>query len=150
MEISPGTVLYRAAKTIEEHPTPRLCGDTLKEGVYFSAFNPYLSETMCIEYNEDLMVAVYVVVEVIDNIDNGKYAFTHDYTGRYADRIWDYVPPEDNHSHIDFGVKAVSDSVCEYDGYCAELFLTENDLSKIRYVKAYPMTLEECKKKWCV
>ena len=34
--IPPNTMLYRAALTVEIHPTPRFCSDTEKTGVYFS------------------------------------------------------------------------------------------------------------------
>lgn len=149
MNIKKGTILYRGAISVEEKPKPRKCEDTGKVGVYFSCFHPYLAETMCVEYENDLYIGMYEVTEDIENVSNGKYAFTNGYTGRYSKR-WNDVPPEDNLSHIDFFVYPVSSRICGCKEKHAELFLTEKDLSKIKYLGSYKMTLDECRKKWCV
>ena len=145
--IPKGTWLYRGARTTEELPTPRKCEDSLKVGVYFSAFNPYLSETMCTEYDEDLFVSIYEVTEDIQNVSVGKYAFTKEYSGRYA-HGWDSVPEEDNISHIDYDVGPIDTNVVDCKDKFAELFLIEKDLSKIKFVTSYLMTVEHCKEKW--
>lgn len=149
-KISVGAYLYRASKTVEEHPTPRECGDTGKTGTYFALGNPYLSEMMCVEYGESLWVARYKVVEDIENLSIGKYGFTNGYTGRYA-KSWNEVPPEDNLSHIDFDIYPIINYGGKYkdepNGH-VEVFLTERDLVKIEFVDCYLMTLDECIKKW--
>lgn len=148
-KISVGEYLYRASKTVEEHPTPRKCGDTGKTGTYFALGNPYLSEMMCVEYGESLWVARYKVVEDIENLSYGKYGFTNGYTGRYSNP-WHDVPPEDNLSHIDFNINPIINveegEYKEVPG--VEVFLTEKDLVKIEFVDCYLMTLDECIKKW--
>ena len=150
LKISAGSHLYRAAKAVEQHPTPRKCEDTCKTGTYFAFENPYLSEMMCVEYVEDLWVAKYRVVEDIENLSNGKYGFTNGYGGRYS-KPWKDVPPEDNLSHIDFNIHPIINVEGEYrddpNGHM-EVFLTEKDLMKVELVDCYLMTLAECRNKW--
>lgn len=152
LKISAGSYLYRAAKTVEQHPTPYECKDTGKTGIYFAFENPYLSEMMCVEYGKDLWVAKYEVVEDIENLSYGKYGFTNGYSGRYS-KPWKYVPPEDNLSHVDFDIYPVINDGGEYrdepDGH-VEVFLTEKDLMKVKLVDYYRMTLDECRRKWGV
>ena len=142
-----GTLLFRAADTIEEHPKPRKCNDTGKTGVYFSFNSPYLSETMCLEYKKDLSIAVYKVIRDITDVSIGKYAFTRGYTGRYANE-WDDVPPEDNWSHYDEGIRSIWTNIRDPGELCAELFLTGDDLAKIEFIDSYFMPLEEAEWKW--
>ena len=148
MTLPKRTFLYRAALTVEEYPKPRKCIDTGKVGVYFSCYHPYLAETMCIEHRSDLFIAVYEVIEEIENLSQGKYGFTNGYTGRYS-KPWKYVPPEDNLSHIDYDIYPTEPEVKDFDGLYAEVFLTEKDLPKIKFAYSYVMTLESSVRKWC-
>ncbi len=128
MIVKKGTKLFRAAETVEEHPKIRKCEDTGKYGVYFSCFNPYLAETMCLEYDSDLFVAVYEVVEDITDLTIGKYCSTS--------------------SHIDFDICPIFYNVKYCDYKHAEIFLTEINLSKIKLVSSYLMKLKDCERKW--
>jgi hypothetical protein len=151
MIVNAGAILYRAAQTVEQHPTPRLCSDTGKKGVYFSLNSPYISETMCIEYNMPLTICVYRVIQDIVDISPEKYAFRYDEnTGEMKDIYYyamvDHQPinalPEDNVSHIDDRIDAISTNIQDAPPGCAELFLVEYDLDCIQYVSNYSMTVK--------
>lgn len=135
-EIIPrGTILYRSALTVENKPKPRHCNDTDKVGVYFAAFNPYLSETMILEYKQPSMpIAIYITTNDI-KVCVGKYA--HLMNGKHL-----------NISHIDYEVIATDVNVEPCTDMTAELFLVKTDLSNIKYIGYYVMTLDECKRKY--
>lgn len=123
MKIFPDEMLFRAALTVEEIPKPRYCEDTCKTGVYFALNHPFLSETMTIEYDTDLVVAVYKVVKPIKL-----------YVGKYAREYGPHFDPE-----------VIPVARCgvtmDLDGLSTgEVFLTENELSRIKFVGYYPCT----------
>lgn len=140
--IPAGQYLYRAAPTVEEHPTPRFADDTGKTGVHFAYWSPYLSEMMIPEYEKDLWVGVYEIIEDITGLYPGKW-----------DRpdCLEECPPECNVSHIDFNIGPIywlrDFYKDDHDGHM-EVFLTEKDLSKIKLIDSYFMTQEECEEKW--
>ena len=70
--IPANTMLYRAAPTVEEQPTPRECKDTFKVGVYFSMNHPYLAETMIAEKQFDMPIAMYKTTRAF-RVVVGKY-----------------------------------------------------------------------------
>lgn len=144
--IPANTVIYRASDVIEINPQPRLCDETGKTGVYFSAFSPYLAETMILEYGNSLYINVYELTKDI-SVNVGKYGFTRNYTGRYARFNWT-VPEEDNISHFDNEICPIGDFIKEFNGVHGELFLVERELSTIQYKSTYIMTFEEAKRKW--
>ena len=149
--ISKGTKLFRAAESLETKPKVRECSDTGKIGVYFSCFHPYLAETMCLEYNRDLEVGVYEVIEDIDNVTDGKYSF-RDLTNE-VNEVNDGMNGDAsvvNVAHIDFEVGSIFTNVKECKHTHAELFLTENELPKIKYIGSYHMSLKRCISKWIV
>lgn len=143
--IEPNMMLYRAALIIEPQPKPRKCKDTYKTGVYFSLNHPYLAENMVIESDMDLPIAVYKTTEPI-TVAIGKYAF--------KERSPDREHPL-NESHVEYGIGPVNDTVNEphgiyYKDYpAAELFLTEENLSKIQYLGCYFRTVKEAYDIWC-
>jgi len=123
-----GTKLYRASKTLEKKPKPRICSDTKKKGVYFSAFERYLAELMIIEYNENLIVAEYITTKNI-KLKIGKY-----------------VSNESHISKMMGGIIRTKET--KNPRRSTEVFLTEDNLSKIKYLSSYKMTVDNAKKKW--
>ena len=99
------------------------------------------------EYNEDMWIGIYKIIEDIDGLSGEKWNALND--GR-TERMG-ILPPEYQVSHIDFTIFPIC-GVREFykdepDGHI-EVFLTEKDLSKIELVDKYFMTREECKEKW--
>lgn len=127
-----GMKLYRASKRLEEKPIPRKCSDTDKVGVYFSANDPYLSETMCSEYNDDLIVAEYMLIHPVIV-----------YVGKYSCKSygWSNIP------HIDNEVVGMY-STCEPKNKYAEVFLTPELLKHVKYLRSYTMTVKDSMQKW--
>lgn len=134
VDVPIGTILYRANDIIEEVPSARYCNDTGKTGTYFSANSPYLAETMCTEYNKDMFVSKYKVTEVIQVVV-GKYTFC-----------------DEDVSHIDPDVTALytEREANERLGETpyAELFITQKQIHKIKYLGCYKFTVRECVEKW--
>jgi hypothetical protein len=140
-----GTILYRAADTVERNPTPRECPDTGKTGVYFSALDPYLAETMTIERNRPLEVAVHELARPVIHISDGKYAFRQ---GRKYNEMPDPLPDEYNLSHIDFNVEPTHRRAKPLNDACAELFLTPPDLDAVKFKRYYRMTVREARRRY--
>ena len=128
-----GIILYRAAETLEEHPTPRFCNDTYKFGVYFACGSPYLSETMCTEYNQTLIIGVYCTTQPII-LANGKYSH------RICKCLY-------NMSHVDNSIDAVF-ATKHTDDQFAEVFLTEDDVKNVKLIDSYKFTVQQSINKW--
>lgn len=147
--LQPGSILYKASDDLEYTPRANYCCDTGKYGVYFSVYNPFLSEAMTIENNKDIVINMYEVTQPI-TLFRGKYSFRVVCCGvGYAD----YNAPEIkncniNISHIDPDIGSLSVRYPEYITDCAEVFLIENDLQKITYVNNYKFTLSDAKNKY--
>lgn len=131
--IPSGSMLYRGALTVEPNPIPRLCNETGKTGVYFALNHPFLSENMCLEYESDLNIAVYKTTAPI-TLEVGKY--------------------ESRSSYIDFDVEPVNGfRYIEMGDYyqsrrSIEVFLTQNELTKIQYLGCYFMTYSNAFARW--
>ena len=112
-----GTRLYRAVVNFDELFQPHLCQDTGKTGCYFSCNDPFLADSMALEYRRPLFRAEFKVKEEI-KCSVGKYAFRK-------------LPPgKQNVNHIDFEIGALTlddDPSRKY----AEVFLTQNELYKL-------------------
>ena len=132
--IQANIMLYRASLIVEPQPQPRLCDDTGKTGVYFSMNHPFLSENMVIEYDSDLPIAVYKTIAPI-TVSVGKNA-------------------SKTESHVDYKINPVNDTAnLPYGDYythypAAELFLTQENLSKIQYLGCYFRTVKEAYDIW--
>ena len=133
--IRKGTLLYRAAPTVEEQPKVRFCNDTWKTGVYFAGSSPFLAETMTIEYFvndakcQQLEIAVYELTEDVE-VSVGKYA-------------------SKTLSHMDSEVTAIYTKIeAPKDSY--EVFLTEEYIKYVKYLRSYTYTVQEAMKKYGV
>ena len=112
-----GTRLYRAVVNFDELFQPHLCPDTGKTGCYFSCYNPFLSDSMALEYQKPLFRAEFKVLYDI-KCTVGKYAFRKLPQGKQ------------NVNHIDFEIGALTlddDPSRKY----AEVFLTKDELYKL-------------------
>jgi hypothetical protein len=141
------SLLFLASPHIVRTPIPTLHEPTRKIGVTFSAFDPYLAELMCIQYNRDMFISIFEVTEEIF-VSDGRNAFTRNFTGIYANRDWQAVPAEDNISHIDETVVPDLEAIRPADHRYAEVFLTSQTLSCIRFVDSYRFTLREAERKY--
>lgn len=145
------TVLYHANDLEVQTPYPMICPDTGKFGVYFSAFDNYLEECRCTERMRDQTISIYYLIENV-TVSVGKYGFTRGYSDPYPTTGWETVRNEDNISHYDDSLWPLDQNVIEYgndhDSKHAELFLTPNDLKKVRFVSSYRLTLGSCIRKW--
>ena len=128
-----GILLYRAAETLEEHPTPRFCNDTYKFGVYFSCGSPYLSETMCTEYNQNLIIGVYQTTQPILLV-HGKLA--------HQDQDSQF-----NISHVDESIGPMFATRID-DALFAEIFLTEDDVKNVKLLGSYECTVQQSIARW--
>ena len=129
VKIPVGVILYRSNRILEKYPTAHYCSDTGKTGTYFSANDPYLSETMCSEYKADMIIGVYKVIEPINAII-GKHT-VHD----------------EDVSHVDAEVSALYATKEPIKPY-AELFITQKQIHKIEFIDSYNFTLQESINKW--
>ena len=129
VKIPVGVILYRANRVLEELPTAHLCPDTGKTGTYFSANDPFLSETMCSEYWTDMIIGIYEVVQPIRAI------------------IGKNTIHEEDVSHVDSEIDAIFATKTPTKPY-AELFITQKQIHKIKFVDSYNFTLKESIEKW--
>lgn len=109
--INTGSFLYRCApdistlRTYEERlANVRKCTDTHKKGLYF-ANQAIISLAMCIEYNMLMEVGIFKVIENIDDVIKGKYAYRQITPNKYFKPNGELIPyidpsPEENVSHI--------------------------------------------------
>lgn len=145
------TILYHADDIEVRDPYPMRCSDTGKYGVYFSVFDSYLEECKCTERMRDQVISIYFLSENV-TVSVGKYGFTRGYSDPYPTTGWETVRDEDNISHYDNALWPLDQNVIEYgdenDIKHAELFLVPKDLSKLRFVSSYRLTLGNCIRKW--
>ena len=126
--LSKGTRLYRAAEEYDYFFMPHYCEDTGKTGCYFSYNDPFLADSMALEYQKPLKRGEFVTTDDI-KCTVGKYAFR------------DLPPKKQNVNHIDFEIGAL---VLEDDpsrNY-AEVFLTQKELDKLKLVDLVEITPE--------
>lgn len=154
--IPANTMLYRAAPTVEEQPTPRECKDTFKVGVYFSMKHPYLAETMIAEKQFDMPIAMYKTTKAF-RVVVGKYTIPCRAT-READSVirqmrgdTNVILNEDelqNEAHVDHDVLPFLDATVKPEAPFAELFLTANELRHVKYLGCYFRTQQEVAQLW--
>ena len=154
--IPANTMLYRAAPTVEEQPTPRECKDTFKVGVYFSMHHPYLAETMIAEKQFDMPIAMYKTTAPL-RVVVGKYTIPCR-TTREADRVirqmrgdTNVILNEDelqNEAHVDHDVLPFLDATVKPEAPFAELFLTAKELRHVKYLGCYFRTQQEVAQLW--
>lgn len=153
--IPANTMLYRAAPTVEEQPTPRECKDTFKVGVYFSMNHPYLAETMIAEKQFDMPIAMYKTTKPF-RVVVGKYTIPCR-ASRDCDRVIrkmrgkNEVLNEDelqNEAHVDHEVLPFLDATVKPEAPFAELFLTANELRHVKYLGCYFRTQQEVAQLW--
>ena len=122
-----GSRLYRAAVEYDYFFMPHYCEDTGKTGCYFSFNDPFLADSMALEYDKSLKRGEFVTTDDIKC-----------YIGKYSFR---YLPPGQNTNinHIDFEIGALvlrDDPSRNY----AEVFLTEKELNKLKLVDLVVIT----------
>ena len=157
--IPANTMLYRAAPIVEEHPTPRLCTDTLKTGVYFSMNHPYLAETMIAEKSADMPIAVYITTAPL-RVVVGKYAVPgkpqRDLDAlelsvcgpAFVGVVCENLSELTDESHVDRRVLPLYDTTIQPEAPFAELFLTEEQLRHVHYIGCYFRTQQEVSQIW--
>ena len=125
-----GSRLYRAATEYDYFFMPHYCEDTGKTGCYFSFDDPFLADSMALEYKKPLKRGEF---ETTDDIlcDYGKYSFR-------------YLPPgeDTNINHIDFEIGALTLDDDPSKNY-AEVFLTKKELDKLKLVDLVSITPED-------
>ena len=168
-------MLYRAAPTVEEQPTPRECKDTFKVGVYFSMNHPYLAETMIAEKQFDMPIAMYkttkafrVVVgkytipcrasrdcEIHTDRSPKGYRVIRQMRGKNEVLNEDEIHPDlrpkvelQNEAHVDHEVLPFLDATVKPEAPFAELFLTANELRHVKYLGCYFRTQQEVAQLW--
>jgi hypothetical protein len=159
------TPLFRATPlhTAERNPTPRFCSDTHKTGVYFSAYDSYLSECMPIEYQQDMEISEYKVL-YDTHIPFGKFAYRilqgrPREAGPPAQVLCDppgYPPTSPGHNISHFETRTgprVEHSLGDpdfkpYHEMYAEVFLNPTHLHNIEYVDTFPFRLQDAEYKW--
>ena len=163
--IPANTMLYRAAPTVEEQPTPRECKDTFKVGVYFSMNHPYLAETMIAEKQFDMPIAMYKTTKAF-RVVVGKYTIPCR-ASRDCDRVIrqmrgknevlneDEIHPDlrpkvelQNEAHVDHEVLPFLDATVKPEAPFAELFLTAKELRHVKYLGCYFRTQQEVAQLW--
>lgn len=154
--IPENTMLYRAAPTVEEHPTPRECTETLKVGVYFSMNHPYLAETMIAEKQFDMPIAVYKTTKPL-KVVVGKYTIRCR-ACREAERVIRQIRGDrnvilnldelQNEAHVDHDVLPLLDATVKPEAPFAELFLTKKELPHVKYLGCYFRTQQEIEQIW--
>ena len=157
--IPANTMLYRAAPTVEEQPTPRECKDTFKVGVYFSMNHPYLAETMIAEKQFDMPIAMYKTTKAF-RVVVGKYAVPGKpqreldalelsvcgpaFVGVVCENLSELT----DESHVDRRVLPLYDTTIQPEAPFAELFLTEEQLRHVHYIGCYFRTQQEVSQIW--
>ena len=125
-----GSHLYRAAEEYDYFFMPHYDPDTGKTGCYFSYNDPFLSDSMAIEYNKTLKRGEFVTKDDIVCYDN-----------KYSYRI---LPPgsDININHIDFEIGALVLDDDPSKNY-AEVFLTKKELDKLKIIDLVEITPED-------
>ena len=162
--IPANTMLYRAALTVEQRPTPRLCLETGKTGVYFSMNHPYLAETMIIERGIDMPIAVYITTAPL-RVVVGKYTIPGEVLRELQDitrdprNMCENRSELENEAHIDHEIEPIistyfhpscpdPDEIHPQGSQPAELFLTARELRHVQYIGCYFRSVNEVQNIW--
>ena len=126
--------LYRAVEYMDKLLEPHFCQDTWKTGCYFSFNDPFLADSMVLEYNKSLFRGEFETKEEIKC-----------YIGKYAHNKL----PEDqqNVNHIDFDIGALTLFDIPNKRY-AEVFLTADELSKLELKEVVIVSPEDISVKY--
>jgi hypothetical protein len=82
-------------------------------------------------------------------LTQGRFAFTHNFTGIYADRNWLVVPRADNVSHIDEDAIPYIEGVARPLHTVAEVLLTDSaEFEALRFVEAYRFRNKDARRKY--
>lgn len=112
-------------------PKPIYDDETDKSGVYFSVINPTLSEFMTLEYNKDMFLYTYQLTDNI-TVNCGKYS-----------------NPEISENHIDIEIEPISINYkIEELPPSYELFISEKDLNKIKFISKKFISVNDIKNKY--
>ena len=131
-----GSRLYRAATEYDYFFMPHYCEDTGKTGCYFSFNDPFLADSMALEYDKPLKRGEFVTTDDI-KCTVGKYAFRN-------------LPPgQQNVNHIDFEIGALTLDDDPSRNY-AEVFLTQKELDKLKLIDLVEITPEAMTIKYAV
>ena len=121
--------LYRATEYLDELTVPHYCQDTGKTGCYFSFYDPFLADSMVLEYNKSLFRGEFITRATIQC-----------YVGKY--KCLTLPEGQQNVNHIDFDIGALT--LYDNPEICyAEVFLTENELSKLQMKDFVVITPDE-------
>ena len=144
--LSPGTFLYTATEKIEESLVSKICPETGKFGIYFSANDEFLAELECLKRQKDLFICVYqtkfylkLSLGRIPHIQSQVQIQPQSHLIRNVSHI--NTNPDEIIPKIDFDDSTLQNSY-------AEVFLNDNDLQYLEPVEAYLMTVNEARKKW--
>ena len=130
-----GTRLYRAAEEYDYFFMPHYDPDTGKTGCYFSFDDPFLADSMALEYNKPLKRGEFVTTEdILCGWD--KYGYRR-------------LPPgsDININHIDFDIGALALEDDPSRNY-AEVFLTQKELDKLKLIDLVEITPEAMRIKY--
>ena len=114
--IPAGTILYRSTHFLEQNPTPRNYGQSHDLGLFFSANSPYLAELVSHETGEPSIIEAFKLLEALTVVVSNPGSH-----GNGAARL----------SFPSFNA--------DIPTTCGELFLTQQQLSKIRFIMFYNM-----------
>jgi len=136
---------YKDKKYFYENNIPKPTYDkfgTEKSGVYFAVINPTLSDFMTLEYNKDMFLYTYVLTDNII-VDCGKWKYTNNLENDKTNTNNVLL----NHLEINLSVLSLN-----YDDNrlptSYEVFITEPDLNKIKYIDKKFITVDDIKKKY--
>ena len=128
------TRLFRATKEINQILEPHFCTDTGKTGCYFSYNDPFLADSMVLEYNQPLYRAEFIIKQKIVC---------------FKDKYSCLQLPENmrNINHIDFTIGALT-LFDDYNKFYCEVFLIERELKKLELKNIICITPEEIKNEY--
>lgn len=138
--LSSGTYLYTAAEKNEEALVPRICPETGKLGIYFSANDRCLAELECLKRQKDLYICSYQTKFWL-KLSIGRIPYSQS-----------QPQPIRNVSHINTMSNEIIPNIdfddSKIQNTFAEVFLNDNDLQYLEPVGFYLMTVDEALEEW--
>ena len=128
--------LYRAVEIYDKLLEPHFCQDTWKTGCYFSFFDPFLADSMVLEYNKPLYRGEFITKKEI-KCYIGKYAIPCDVEN----------DEQKNVNHIDFDIGALTLFDDKSKRY-AEVFLIPQELRKLELKEVVVIKPEDVTRKY--
>ena len=114
--IPAGTILYRSTHFLEQNPAPRNYGQNHDQGLFFSANSPYLAELVTRETGKPSIIEAFKLLEAVTVVVSKPGSHGSD-----APRL----------SFPSFNA--------DIPASCGELFLNQQQFSKIRFIMFYNM-----------